>query len=296
MTQSQTTELIYDLDDVLLYSETNSRIANFITHEACQKYFNEYKSPWIPLSFIEFYFEEYKRYAFMSPEFLEPFFNLYTTKDLDAIIENYYNARYSLITKKSTKKHETYYYITKNEYFSVNLYERSFLGFLHEALYKNIEIISNHFKNRDELLTLKETYEYYMIKKTILSYDSSNKSEFYKLFNSKKSIKAEAKEPVKPQEQTKSSVLVGNSTELPQQKGKVFKLFFPKLNLPSPYPSSQDKSRINSNYRIKKLLNPDKQVTIINHHKFNGVKYSIDFIEKRKAAQKPARRKFDFDF
>ena len=31
-------------------------------------------------------------------------------------------------------------------------------------------------------------------------------------------------------------------------------------------------------------------------YKFNGVKYTVSFIEKRKAAKKPKKRKFDFDF
>ena len=91
-------------------------------------------------------------------------------------------------------------------------------------------------------------------------------------------------------------ILEGTKTELPQQSGKVVKVFFPKLSLPSPYPILLDKSRINSDHRAKKFARTDKQVKIINNHQFNGVKYKLAFIEKRKAAKKPARRKFDFDF
>lgn len=295
MAQTQSTDYIYDLDEYLLLSETNSKLANFITHEACQMYVNTYKSFWIPISFIEFYFEEYKRYSFMSHEFLEPFFSIYTTNDLETIIENYYNAHYSLIKKKTTRKNETYFYIVKNEYFETNLYEPSVLGFLHEKLYKNIELISKHFKNRDELITLKETYEYFMMKKFVKSYDSNNKKSTFKTLAPKKEATEAIKQTNSKQNETEN-LLVGSTTDMPQQKGKIIKLLFPKLNLPSPYPSSQDKSRINSIYRAKRFLSPDKQITIINIHKFNGVKYNIGFIEKRKAAQKPAKRKFDFDF
>ena len=94
----------------------------------------------------------------------------------------------------------------------------------------------------------------------------------------------------------KAQILVGTQTEVPNQKGKVVKVFFPKLNLPSPYPILNEKSRVNSEHRVNSILRADKQIKLTNKYKFNGVQYTVSFIEKRKAANKPTKRKFDFDF
>jgi len=275
-------------ESTLLHTYTNANIANFITHEACQKYFNKYKNCWIPSSFIEFYFEEYRRYDFMSPEYLTPFFELYHTDDISDIIENYYYSHYSLIKKKMNKSDELHYLIdTESYYFDSILYEHNILGAFDESLYNNLGFISKHINNSDELLTIKEHYEYYMLKKIILSQDEKKTL----------TIKTGIKEPITTIIPKKEDAeLVGLTASLPKQSGKVNKLFFPKFILPSAYPILVDKSRINSTHRAKKILKADKQINIINKKQFNAVKYSVGFIEKRMAAKKSVKKKFDFDF
>ena len=129
--------------------------------------------------------------------------------------------------------------------------------------------------------------EYYMLKKIILSQDEKKTL----------TIKAGITEPITTIVPKKEDAeLVGSTASLPEQKGKVNKIFFPKFILPSAYPILVDKSRINSTHRAKKILKTDKQIDIINKKQFNAVKYNVGFIEKRMAAKKSTKKKFDFDF
>lgn len=274
-----------EFDSPLLTTFRNANIANFIIHEACQLFYKTYKKKWIPFSFIEFYFEEYKRNDFLSKNFLEPFFKIYTEADTLPLINNYTNCHYSVITDKKNKNSQLHYYINDSYYLFCNMEKNEHLGMFDPTLYKELGSISQNMKDNDELITTKDAYEYFMLKKFII--DKDRKVKFKE--TQKKAIE-ETKNDVS------NIVLVGTQTEVPKQNGKVTKIFFPKLSLPSPYPILIDKSRINSEHRVKKLLRADTQIKIINKFRFNGVKYTAAFIEKRKAAKKPQKRKFDFDF
>ncbi len=281
----QNLDIINEEGSTLLHTYTNSNIASFITHEACKKYFETFNSQWVPISFIEFYFEEYKRYDFMSKEFLTPFFKLYHTDDIPDIIQNYYNSHYSVIKRKMNKQEEIHYYIENNYFLNCDLHHSNVLGDFDPDLYRNLGFIAKHINNSDEMVTLKETYEYYMLKKTIISQD-----------NKKNKANTQTVDPLVLEEKRINTQLVGSKSEIPNQKGKIVKLFFPRFNLPSPYPILLDKSRINSTHRAKRFVRVDEQIDIINTLQFVGVKYTVGFIEKRNAAKKPAKRKFDFDF
>lgn len=288
--------IINDLPPTLLDSQRNINIANFITHDACQKYYKTYKSQWVPISFIEFNFEEYKRYDFMATESLKQFFERYTPEDLTAIVENYYNSNYSIIKKKANRNDELCYYIDARFYIEAKLSDPDVLGRFDPEIYKNLDNISNHLDKSDEVLSLREIYENFMMRKVVLSYKtkSTGKTIVEQAQISATTSEATAKEP--PKESVADKMLVGTQIDIPNQKGKVVKMFFPKLSLPSPYPILTDKSRINSEHRARRLASPDRQVAFINKYKINGVKYKTGFIEKRKAAQKPQKKKFDFDF
>ncbi|MBR2909638.1 MAG: hypothetical protein IKC11_04755 [Clostridia bacterium] len=292
--------IINDLEPTLLDSQRNINIANFITHEACQKYYRIYNKQWVPTSFIEFNFEEYKRYRFMSTNYLRPFFDIYKPEDLGAIVENYYNSNYSIIKKKSNRNDELCYYIDVRFYIDAKLSDPDMLGKFDEPLYKNLDNISKHMDKSDEILSLKEIYENYMMRKIVLGHKVKNSNKRL-IDETISSLEAREKQLAEAQKEQKEEIkpdkmLVGEKSAIPNQKGRVVKMFFPKLSLPSPYPILTDKSRINSEIRSRRFASPDKQITLINKYKMNGVKYSTGFIAKRKAAQKPPKKKFDFDF
>ena len=206
------------------------------------------------------------------------------------------NSNYSIIKKKANKNDELCYYIDVRFYIDARLSDPDMLGKFDEPLYKNLDNISTHLEKSDEILSLREIYENFMMRKIVLAHrvKGSNKKLIDETISSLDAKEAAKKEP--PETSKPDQTLVGQQIELPNQKGKVVKMFFPKLSLPSPYPILTDKSRINSEIRARRLCSPDKQVTLINKYKMNGVKYSTGFIEKRKAAQKTPKKKFDFDF
>ena len=73
----------------LLSLQNNINISNFIIHEACKTYHSLYQNKWIPLSFIEFFFEEYKLYGQNKSSHLDQFFAMYSQADLTDIVSFY---------------------------------------------------------------------------------------------------------------------------------------------------------------------------------------------------------------
>ena len=283
----------------ILNTMRNVNIANFIIHEACKTYFYNFNKKWVPLSFVEFYFHEYKRYNFLSPNFLTPFFELYNDVDLSVLIDNYYQSQYNVIVGKKNSRKELYYLIEQSYYLDCNLSDNDILGMFDPKLYSDLGLIAKHLTTSDELVSLNDNYEYYMLKRFVINSDKkSNLNKAQKKAVKNTLFEQEIEQEIE-EEQPKvqdNEILVGTQTEVPNQKGKVVKVFFPKLNLPSPYPILNEKSRVNSEHRVNSILRADKQIKLTNKYKFNGVQYTVSFIEKRKAANKPTKRKFDFDF
>lgn len=283
----QTENLIFDIDENdELNNETKIKISSYITHEACRLYHEHFHNNIVPLTFIEFIFNEYKRYPYSSSPTLQEYFDNHKDTSIEPIIDSYADEVYTVINKKIKKTHETYYKTSQNVYSQISIADSSFIDFMDKDVSKTLNNVTTHLNNSDELLSLPELYDNYLMKK-----------ELKQLTNQHLLSKPEKYSPEIPIESEEDTYLVGESTDLPNQKGKVVKVFFPKLTLPSPYPiTAQDKSRINSEHRAKTFIKIDRQVQLMNKHKINGVKYKQAFIDKRKAAQKPTKRKFDFDF
>ena len=283
----ETENLIFNLDeDDVLTDENAIKISSYITHEACRLYHQHFHNNQVPLTFIEFIFNEYKRYPYPSSSVLQEYFNNHNDDKLEIIVDTYAEEVYSVVVKKSKKPHDIYYKTNQNVYSQISIADSNFIDFTDKEISTSLNQVTHHLNNSDEILTLPELYDNYLMKK-----------ELKQLTNQHLLNKPEKYNPEIPVESEEDTYLVGESTDLPNQKGKVVKVFFPKLTLPSPYPiTAQDKSRINSDHRAKSFVKIDTQVQLMNKHKINGVKYKQAFIDKRKAAQKPPKRKFDFDF
>lgn len=271
-------------------------ISNFICHESTKTHFSLYKKRWVPETFFEFAFNEYKKYAFSSSVEIRNYFKLYSDSDISSILTNYMNSEISIIDKKKSKDGEHVYHVNnENNYLEISLGDHEIFGFTDKKLYSVLNNISNHINNRDELVSIKDLYEKFLLKK----YIRTSELHSFELKNKKAINQAGAQSAKAPEIATKKNeILVGEKSVVPSQKGKVVKMFFPKLALPSAYPTSQEKSRVNSERKVSRLLKTDAQVALINKYKFNAVSYSRSFIEKRKVAQKnnTEKKKFDFDF
>lgn len=286
--------IVEDIEPNIFNSFTNTSILNFICHDTVRTYYEIYKNDWIPESFFRFYVNECKKYSFTSTKEIRNFFKLYKNADLYPIIMHYMNSDFSLLNKKRQRSSENIYHIDSElEYLNISLGDDLVYGKYDKNLYSALQNISNHMHGGDELVTTKDLYEKFLLKeflnseKQLLSQtDSSNVSKVF----------GNGQPPQNVPELKTSQILVSEKIDLPKQKGKVVKMFFPRLTLPSAYPMSLEKSRVNSEVTVKKFMRIDDQVTLINHYKFNAIKYHKSFIDKRKMAQKPTKKKYDFDF
>ena len=290
-------------NESLLSHQRNVTIANYITHKSCQLYFEAYHKKQMPLSFVEFVFNEFKRYEPISIDAVLDFYKIYKPSDLAAIIENYQINFYTLIADVKKKANEVYLKLNKNEYYYVSLSDANMFAEYDPELYKNLDNIAKHIESSDELLSIKELYQAFMIRKIVIA--SSNpitrNTKSRRISGNdqgplNKSQKV-SEEEINAAKQIGDQTLIGSETDLPNMRGKVVKMYFPRLSLPSPYPiPQQDKSRINSEHRARIFMPTDKQIILVNNKKFNRIKYKTGFIEKRRAAQKSQKKKFDFDF
>lgn len=287
----------------LLANQRNVTIGNYIVHRACQLYFFNFHKKLMPMSFVEFYFSEFKRYDTFSVNPLLDFFKVYKPINIPEIIENYEYNFFSLITDKRKRGEEVHYKLSNSSYMYLNLSDKSMFGDYDPELYTNLDNIAKRIAESDELMSIRDLYEAFMIRKVVLA--RSSRRKMGSANNPKVSAVVGAGggtvEPaIKDQQQTAQTItddmLIGSESNLPNQHGRVVRMYFPRLSLPSPYPILQDKSRINSEHRAKKFMSTDREVLLLNRVKFKQVKYKTGFIEKRKAAQKAPKRKFDFDF
>lgn len=291
-------QIIDDITPTIFDTFTGVAISNFFCHETVKTYFDIYKANWIPESFFEFSFGEFQKYSFTSSNEVREFFKLYSKDNITSIIVNYMNSAYSLINRKRYRNGEQAYRISvENENLDVSLADEGVYGNFDKNLYSALSNILKHVRGGDELVSIKDLYEKFMLKKFLQSgtLRTTGQKAVSKAFanvekvssNQIKNEQAQAKQ---------DKILVSEKIDLPNQKGKVTKMFFPRLTLPSSYPTSQEKSRVNSEKTVLKFMNIDDQVALINKYKFNAVKYRQSFIDKRKTAQKAEKKVFDFDF
>ena len=77
--------------------------------------------------------------------------------------------------------------------------------------------------------------------------------------------------------------LTSERINIASQKGKITKIVIPKLKLPTAYPKTVTFNRYNSKFRARNFVSASRQILILNDMKINGVAYSTNFVEKRKA-------------
>jgi len=96
--------------------------------------------------------------------------------------------------------------------------------------------------------------------------------------------------------QSNAALLTGRVIEVPKQKGKVISILFPELPLPCDYPTLIEHSRVNTRYKVQKFMRASEELSLINNFAFNQIKYSLDFINKRKVIAYDLKRSNRFNF
>ena len=292
----------------------NLIVSNTLLHFACLDYIENYKTNLVPFNYIEYYIKLVGTYDKFFKEDLNNFYNNldYNNLDIELLAQIYSRDSMSIVVSVVSKDSIEFIVTDENPIDLLTYYMESEQRDTNQKkIYENTKKIVVEIGKSDELITKKGLYEKYMIDKFLESYFTNNinnetnktkSSTLQKTEHDTKQDKTVEKQTTKAKEtieekqkQIEDHDLKGKEIEVPEQKGKVVKLFIPKLLLPSPYPVLQDTSRINSDFKVRDIKKADAMITIFNKYKFKAVIYSTGFIGKRKKIKKP-KPKFSFDF
>lgn len=286
--------------------ENNLTTSNILLHFACLDYISTYKSNMVPFNYIEYFIKYVSTYENLFKTDLVNFYKDFDINNIDIeLLATIYSKDMISIVVTVVKKDSIEFIVTDENPIDLLTYymESETNDSVRKVIYSNIKLIIDNMNQSDQLISKKAMYEKYMINKFLDSYNldniKTNINTTDNIINDESKIISTQNElndsntPSTPLMEDKE--LKGKEIEVPEQKGKVVKLFIPKLLLPSPYPVLQDTSRINSDYKAKKLTKADKLLTIFDKYKFKAVIYSTGFIGKRKKVKKP-KPKFSFDF
>lgn len=270
-------------DESFLSSSENILIVASVFQQAIKKFVETYNTKEVPLSFLKFYFEEVKNYSYMFRKQTKEFFETYDRigPNFDIIAEIYNSSYFAQSSEIKKISGETYLVLKKLDIIDFFDEMSSNSNKSTESAIQNIKKITEHINNSDELISFAKKYENYMITLTI------RKLEFKEKYNGKSKVIVNVidneNEPQIISATKRAERLTSERINISTKRGKITKLVIPRLKLPSAYPKSTV-SRYNSRFRVKNIISTSRQILILNDLKINGVAYSTDFIEKRKAA------------
>ena len=270
-------------DEALLSSSENIMIVEAIFSQAIKKYLEIFNKREVPLSFFKFYFEEIRNYSYMFRKQTKEFFDAYikASPDFESIAEIYNSSYFSQSESIITKGDEKFLLLK-----SLNVID--YLDDMSnnsnkstESAIQNIKKITEHINDSDELISFGKKYENFMISEIVRQY------EFNGSYNGKSilvlNVYDNSESPHIVSATKRAERLTSERINISTKAGKVTKIVIPKLKLPSSYPKAVS-SRYDSRYKARNLVSASRQILILSDLKINGVAYSTNFIEKRKAA------------
>ena len=270
-------------DETFLSSSKNIMIIAMVFQQAISKHLSIYNKKEVPLSFLEFYFNEIKNYNYMFRKQVKEFFETYdrVLPNFDIIAEVYVKSYFSQANKVKTKK-GVKYLILENLYvydYSDEMVDTSSKEVV--ASITNLKKITEHINSSDEIIPFHKTYENYMIAQII------KKAEFQEKYAGKSkvilNVMNDAERPQIISATKRAERLTSERIDISKKKGKVTKIVIPKLKLPTSYPKTVTFNRYNSKFRARNFVSASREILILNDLKINGVAYSNNFVEKRKA-------------
>ncbi len=270
-------------DETFLSSSKNIMIIATIFQQAISKHLSIYGKKEVPLSFIEFYIHEIRNYSYMFRKQTKDFFELYDriTPNFEIIANIYIKSYFSQVNSIKQKKNEKYL-ILNNNYINdltddmMSNSEKDIASAI-----SNIMKITEHINHADEIIPFHENYENYMISQII------KRSEFVNKYNGKSkvilNIYNNSDSPQIISATKRAERLTSERLNISKQKGKITKIVIPKLKLPTAYPKTVTFNRFNSKFKARNFISASREILILNDLKINGVAYSSNFVEKRKA-------------
>lgn len=267
-----------------LASHENSTAAILLIEKACEQYQNTFNKLNVPFDYIEFFCEEFNKYSGLFTNKLKDFhdgFVKYSVTPED-LIEIYATSHFSQHSEIKVTKNTKYLCFKHPVVLTFTKEMRQVKNLNISTLVENIVNICYKLSKQDELLSLVDLYEQFMIRKFLADYK-------FKKLNTDTQIESKS-----GSQEDDNNMLVGNSIDdIYQSEGKITRIVIPKLKLPSAYATDQENSRVLANRRVFHFCSPAKEIVFINRKKIVAVKYTTDFIERR---QEKKKKKFDWDF
>ena len=270
-------------DETFLSSSKNIMVIAMVFQQAISKHISIYNKKEVPLSFLEFYFNEIKNYSYMFRKQVKDFFETYerVLPNFEIIAEVYVKSYFSQASKVKTRKgvkvlilDNLYIYDYSNEMVDTSSKEVV-------AAITNLKKITEHINSSDEIIPFHKTYENYMIAQII------KKAEFQDKYAGKSkvilNVMNDAERPQIISATKRAERLTSERIDISKKKGKITKIVIPKLKLPTAYPKTVTFNRYNSKFRARNFVSASREILILNDLKINGVAYSNNFVEKRKA-------------
>ena len=277
-------------DETFMSSSKNIMVISTVFQQAIGKFLNIYnKRREIPLSFIQFYFNEIRNYDYMFRKQVKEFFETYDRimPNFNIVAEVYIKSFYSQCSALKTKHGQKFLILNKD---GLHDYIDDMITSSSKEIVSaitNLKKITEHINHADEIIPFHKNYENYMISEII------KKIEFVDKYKGKsKVILNIIDNTVKPHvvSATKHAErLTSERINVSSKRGKVTKIVIPKLKLPTAYPKTVTFNRFNSTYRARNFISASRQILILNDLKINGVAYSSNFVEKRKALNESTR-------
>ena len=257
---------------------------------ACQLYRETFKSNTVPFAFVDFYIKEMQHYKTFFNTPINDFLNYYNkSENLELFIRMFTISGFNMAT--AIKKINGFDHLLldpKNNFYIADFVDRPNSEEQKDTASK-LKTAYELYLTSDELKSVQELYDDYLIENFIHNYNNEN---HHKLKETK-----QQQEPSAPSEKVLNTTVIGEKTELTNQKGKVVKLSIPSFALPLAYPVEKEHSRVLSDYTPKRFVYADKCIKVLNIHQISAVGFSVGFVEKRKSVnKKPKFNKFDFDF
>ena len=283
MIANQMYNIVVPSDETFMSSSDNIMIISTIFQQAISKFLSIYEKKEVPLSFLEFYINEIRNYSYMfrrqTKEFFENFDRI--KPKLDIMAEIYLKSYFS--QAESIKHvHGEKFLVLKNDYildYTADMMSSSSKDIVSSI--SNILKITEHINHSDEIIPFYKNYENYMISKLV------RQEEFGNGYSGKSkvimNIYNDEERPQIVSATKRAERLTSERVEVSKRRGKVTKLVIPKLKLPTAYPKTVTFNRYNSKFRASNFVSAPREILILNDLKINGVAYSSNFVEKRKA-------------
>lgn len=275
-------------DETFLSSGNNLMIIAAIFEQAISKHVSIYAKKEVPLSFLEFYFEQIKNYSYMFRKQTKEFFEAYDriSPNFNLIAEIYVKSYFSQSSTLSNFKGERCLVLDSlivNDYIN-EMVENSDKDIV--SAITNIRKITEHINNSDEIIPFHKIYENYMIAKEIKQLEFNR--QYYGKSKVILNIYSDEERPQVVSATKRAERLTSERINLSNQKGKITKIIIPKLKLPTAYPKTTTFNRFNSKYKAHNFVSASRMILILNDLRINGVAYSNNFVEKRKAINEQA--------